>query len=96
MVWAVPVSIASTQGITFVFFSSGYLDVSVHRVCLHKWIILLHSTGLPHSEIFGYNSYLALPRSLSQLVTSFIASESQGIRHTLLVTFLSPYLIMRI
>ena len=30
----------------------------------------------------------ALPRSLSQLITSFIASESQGIHHTLLFTFL--------
>jgi hypothetical protein len=29
-------SIASTQGITFVFFSSGYLDVSVHRVCFSQ------------------------------------------------------------
>ncbi len=65
------------------FSSPGLLPIN--------WIILLHSIGLPHSEIFGYNSYLALPRSLSQLVTSFIASESQGIRHTLLVTFLSPY-----
>ena len=34
---------------------------------------------------------LAPPRSLSQLVTSFIVSESQGILHTLLITFL--YLI---
>ena len=32
-VWAVPRSIATTQGITIVFSSSGYLDVSVHRVC---------------------------------------------------------------
>ena len=30
----------------------------------------------------------APPRSLSQLITSFIASESQGIHHTLLITFL--------
>ncbi len=30
----------------------------------------------------------APPRSFSQLVTSFIASESQGIRHTLLITSL--------
>ena len=29
------------------------------------------------------------PRSLSQLIASFIASESQGIRHTLLFTFLT-------
>ena len=31
-VWAVPVSLAATQGITIVFSSSGYLDVSVLRV----------------------------------------------------------------
>ena len=33
----------------------------------------------------------APPRSLSQLVTSFIASESQGIRHAPLVTFLTYF-----
>ena len=33
LVWAVPLSIATTQGITLVFSSSGYLDVSVRRVC---------------------------------------------------------------
>ena len=32
LVWAVPVSLAATQGITIVFSSSGYLDVSVPRV----------------------------------------------------------------
>lgn len=32
-------------------------------------------------------SYSALPRSLSQLITSFIVFESQGILHALLVTF---------
>jgi hypothetical protein len=31
-VWADPVSLAATQGLTFVFSSSGYLDVSVHPV----------------------------------------------------------------
>ena len=31
-VWAVPVSLATTQGITIVFSSSAYLDVSVQRV----------------------------------------------------------------
>ena len=29
LVWAVPISLATTQGITIVFFSSRYLDVSV-------------------------------------------------------------------
>ena len=33
-VWALPVSLAATQGIDFSFFSSGYLDVSVQRVAL--------------------------------------------------------------
>ena len=34
LVWANPRSLATTYGITFVFFSSAYLDVSVQRVCL--------------------------------------------------------------
>ena len=33
-VWAIPLSLAATPGITLVFSSSGYLDVSVHRVRL--------------------------------------------------------------
>ena len=40
LVWAIPRSLATTWGITVVFFSSGYLDVSVPRVrfvqlCIH-------------------------------------------------------------
>ena len=39
LVWAPPISLATTFGITFVFFSSGYLDVSVPRVPLIRlWI----------------------------------------------------------
>ena len=34
LVWAVPISLATTFGIAFAFFSSGYLDVSVPRVPL--------------------------------------------------------------
>ena len=34
LVWAAPISLATTLGITFVFFSFGYLDVSVPRVPL--------------------------------------------------------------
>ena len=32
LVWPLPRSLATTYGITFVFFSSSYLDVSVQRV----------------------------------------------------------------
>ena len=42
-VWAPPLSLATTRGIVFTFFSSGYLDVSVPRVpliilCIHIMI----------------------------------------------------------
>ena len=33
LVWANPRSLATTNGITIVFSSYGYLDVSVHHVC---------------------------------------------------------------
>ena len=32
-VWALPASLAATMGISLDYFSSGYLDVSVHPVC---------------------------------------------------------------
>ena len=57
-VWALPISLAATFGIDFSFFSSGYLDVSVHRVPgLNLWIQLrsteVFSARFPHSEIYG-------------------------------------------
>ena len=53
LVWAVPRSLAATSGITFVFFSSGYLDVSVPRVCSSYEVICLQHNRLPHSDIYG-------------------------------------------
>ena len=66
-VWAPPVPLAATPGITFVFFSSGYLDVSVHRVPLHTlWIhVWIHGVcpcGFPHSEIRGSRDICSSPR----------------------------------
>ena len=90
MVWALPRSLATTYGITIVFFSSGYLDVSVLRVCLHCWITL--RLGCP-IRIFVDQDLFAAPHNFSQLITSFIASESLGIRHTLLVTFLFAFTV---
>ena len=52
-VWALPRSLAATRGISVDSFSSGYLDVSVHRV---PFLIEDDSTtaaGFPHSEICG-------------------------------------------
>src|SRR5208337_1773158 len=53
LVWALSISLATTLEITIVFFSSRYLDVSVHEVCPHCWVVCLQHTGLPHSEITG-------------------------------------------
>ena len=86
-VWAGPCSLATTYGITIVFFSSGYLDVSVHRVDLrHNRIPQLLGVGCP-IRIFTDQRLFAPPRNFSQLITSFIVSESQGIPRTPLLTF---------
>ena len=58
LVWALPISLAATFGIDLSFFSSGYLDVSVHRVPLHNlwiqlWIRKVFLRGFPHSDICG-------------------------------------------
>ena len=50
-VWAPALSLAATRAITFVFSSSGYLDVSVPRVRpRHKAGAGIAPGGLPHSE----------------------------------------------
>ena len=57
-VWPLSISLAATQGIEFSFFSSGYLDVSVHQVpdawlCIHHTTTEVCSARFPHSEISG-------------------------------------------
>ena len=78
-VWAVPFSLATTQGITFVFFSSSYLDVSVQRVDSPYGVTCLQHAGLSHSEIFGYIARVQLPeayRSLPRPSSSLRAKAS--------------------
>ena len=52
-VWAVPRSLATTCGITVVFSSCRYLDVSVPCVRPTFVVIPLQGIGFPHSEISG-------------------------------------------
>jgi hypothetical protein len=54
-VWAVPLSLATTCGITIVFSSCRYLDVSVLCVCLPSFdgMTGLQPVGLPHSDTYG-------------------------------------------
>ena len=58
--WPGPRSLATTNGVSVDVLSSGYLDVSVHRVCL-AWLCIHHAIplkrgGFPHSEIHGSES----------------------------------------
>ena len=67
MVWALPRSLAATYGIDVSFSSSGYLDVSVHRVPLHTlwigvWMTEGSSAGFPHSDIRGSWDICSSPR----------------------------------
>ena len=57
-VWALSISLAATLKIDFSFSSSGYLDVSVHRVpsvqlWIHCSVTEVCSAGFPHSDICG-------------------------------------------
>ena len=67
MVWALPRSLATTYGITVVFSSCGYLDVSVPHVSLLYAMYLRTGTqgftlsGFPHSDIHGSMAICASP-----------------------------------
>ena len=52
MVWAIPISLTATQGISIDFSSSGYLDVSVPLVNPPEGVTT-EVVGFPHSEIPG-------------------------------------------
>ena len=66
-VWALPVSLAATPGIDVSFSSSGYLDVSVHRVPFHTlwigvWMTEVCSAGFPHSDTCGSRDICSSPQ----------------------------------
>ena len=67
----------------FSFFSYGYLDVSVPRVFVSRRLIF-NQTGYPIRTSPGH-SLFATYRSFSQLITSFVISESLGIPHKPLI-----------
>ena len=81
-----PRSLATTYGISFDVSSSPYLDVSVQAVPS----IYLFWSSVDRTWVWTQVSFLiqkspdqclfAAPRSLSQLITSFIGSQCQGIR----------------
>ena len=83
-VWPLSISLAATLEIDVSFSSSGYLDVSVHRVPFHTlwigvWMTGVFPAGFPHSDICGSIGYLLLTaafRSLSRLSSALSAKAS--------------------
>ena len=67
MVWPLSISLAATLEIDFSFSSSGYLDVSVHRVPFHTlwigvWMTGVLPAGFPHSDICGSMDICSSPQ----------------------------------
>ena len=67
LVWALTISLAATLVIDVSFSSSGYLDVSVHRVPFHTlwigvWILEGFSSRFPHSDISGSMDICSSPK----------------------------------
>ncbi len=91
-VWAISSSLATTTEITFVFFSCAYLDVSVQRVRLLYGYAVFNCMGCPIRK-FRDQYVFATPPNLSQLITSFFASQSLGIPRVPLVTYYSLFSI---
>ena len=83
-----PRSLAATRGVSVDFLSSGYLDVSVPRVCLFNLCIQLKIPINWWVSPFGnpwIKASLQANHGLSHVTTSFIASDCQGIHRIRLV-----------
>ena len=83
-VWAPPLSLAATQGISFDFSSCRYLDGSLP--CVFPRIAYLFSVRCQPSRLAGYpirtpadRRSLAPPRGFSQLSASFVVWQLPGI-----------------
>ena len=66
-VWPLSLSLAATNEIDVSFSSSGYLDVSVHRVPFHTlwigvWMTGVFPAGFPHSDICGSMDICSSPQ----------------------------------
>ena len=91
LVWALSISLAATLEIDVSFSSSGYLDVSVHRVPFHTlwigvWILEVCSSGFPHSDISGSLDICSSPKLFA----------AYHVFHRLLVPRHPPYALISI
>ena len=88
-VWPLPVSLATTKGIEFSFFSFRYLDVSLPGVPSYQTMDssdgdrALPRPGFP-IRISTAQCLFAAPRGFSQLIASFFGNQCLGIHPALL------------
>ena len=90
-VWALPFSLATTQGVEVSFLSSGYLDVSVPQLASRTLCIQVRVPAHYHWWVSpfgdpGVKGWSAPHPSLSQPPTSFFGSWRQGIHRVPLVS----------
>ena len=102
-VWPSPRSLAATYGIDVSFFSSGYLDVSVHRVPLHAlligaWMTGVLPAGFPHSDIRGSRDICSSPRLFAayHVFHRLLVPRHPPCALTCLTFFLPPYSVMAV
>jgi hypothetical protein len=90
-VWALPFSLATTQGVEVSFLSSGYLDVSVPQLAFRTLCIQVRIPAHYHWWVSpfgnpGVKDWSASHPGLSQPPTSFFGSWRQGIHRVPLVS----------
>src|SRR4029078_4374833 len=90
-VWAIPLSLATTRGVSVDLLSSGYLDVLVpplafHGLCIQPWMTPHYGRRVSSFGNPRVKGCSAPHRGLSQPSTSFFDSWCQGIHRILLLS----------
>ena len=69
-VWAVPISLAATFGISVIYFPPGtemvhFPGLAHTRLCIQRAVTRVHLAGFPHSEILGSKPACGSPRLIA-------------------------------
>ena len=85
-VWAVPISLAATFGISVIYFPPGtemvhFPGLAHTRLCIQRAVTGVHPVGFPHSEILGSKPACGSPRLIA----------ARHVLHRLLAPRHSPY-----
>lgn len=69
-VWAIPISLAATFGISVIYFPPGtemvhFPGLAHTRLCIQRAVLRVHLNGFPHSEIPGSKPACGSPRLIA-------------------------------